>query len=194
MTSTSLVSRFAPSDDRPGLGSHLVIRRVVQMGEVTWVVKNPETDKYYNFNDAEWGVIELFDGTRTREEIRSEYNRRLPSASIDLQFILEYEEMLRNIEMLEQRGVRRHLALVEKFKTARKRAADERAEGFNPFFLLFKVFDPNRVLDSTVRYVRWIWTPRTFAISSLFFLFTIVVFIANCSLAASTTTRDALQR
>jgi putative peptide zinc metalloprotease protein len=179
MTSSSLVSRFAPSDDRPALGSHLVIRRVVQMGEVTWVVKNPETDKYYNFNDAEWGVIELFDGTRTREEIRDEYNRRLQSAGIDLQFILEYEEMLRNIEMLEQRGVRRHLALVEKFKTARKRAADERAEGFNPFFLLFKVFDPNRVLDSTVRYVRWIWTPRTFAISSLFFLFTIVVFIAN---------------
>lgn len=179
MTSLSLVSRFAPSDDRPALGSHLVIRRQIQMGEVFWVIKNPETTKYYKFNDGDWGLIELFDGTRTRLEILEEYNRLVPTANISLDFVLEYESMLREFEMLELAGARRRLALVEKFKTARKRAAEERAEGFNPFFLLFKVFDPNRFLDRTVRYVRWIWTPTTVAVSSLFFAFTIAVFIGH---------------
>ncbi len=178
-SAAALIARFAPADDRPALGSHLVIRRQVQMGEVTWVVKNAETDKYYNFSDAEWAVIELFDGIHTRQEIRDEYNRRIPKANIDLQFVLEYEEMLRNIEMLEQRGARRHLALVEKFKTARRRAAEERAEGFNPFFIMFKVLDPDQFLNRTVRFLRWIWTPTTFAISAFFFAFTIAVFIAH---------------
>ena len=179
MTSISLISRFAPSDDRPALGSHLVIRRQIQMGEVFWVIKNPETTKYYKFNDGDWGLIELFDGTRTRQEILDEYNRLVPTGNINLDFVLEYESMLREFEMLELAGTRRRLALVEKFKTARKRAAEERAEGFNPFFLLFKVFDPNRFLDRTVRYVRWIWTPATVAVSSLFFAFTIAVFIGH---------------
>src|SRR5688500_4874620 len=177
-TTTSL-ARFAPAGERPALGSHLVIRRQEQVGEITWGVKVPETVKYYNFDDAEWGLIELFDGTRTRIEIMEEYNLRIPTANIPLSMVLDYEDMLRKLEMLEQTGARRHLALVEKFKNARKRAAEERAEGFNPFFLLFKVFDPDRFLNRTVKYVRWIWTPPTVAISSIFFLFTIAVFIAH---------------
>ncbi|HKB79119.1 MAG TPA: HlyD family efflux transporter periplasmic adaptor subunit [Thermoanaerobaculia bacterium] len=178
-STASALARFAPSDSRPALGSHLVIRRQTQMGEVFWMVKNTETAKYYKFSDADWGLIEMFDGTRTVGQIREEYNRRIPGADVTLDFVLEYEDMLREFEMLEQRGMRRHLALVEKFKTARKRAAEERAEGFNPFFLLFKVFDPNRFLDRTVRYVRWVWTPPTVIISSFFFLFTIAVFMAH---------------
>jgi len=149
------------------------------MGEVFWMVKNPETGKYYKFNDGDWGLIELFDGTRTLPQIRDEYNRRTRGEGIGLEMVCEYEDMLREFEMLELTGTRRHLALVEKFRTARRRAAEERAEGFNPFFLLFKVFDPNRFLDRTVRYVRWIWTPRTVFVSSFFFLFTISVFIAH---------------
>jgi len=177
--SAEALARFAPSDNRPALGSHLIVRRQMQMGEVFWVIKNVETTRYYKFSDGDWGLIELFDGTRTVREIREEYNRRIPGAEVGLDMVLEYQDMLREFEMLEQRGVRRHLALVEKFKTARKRAAEERAEGFNPFFLLFKVFDPNRFLDRTVRYVRWVWTPPAVIISSFFFAFTIAVFIAH---------------
>ena len=41
----------------PAIRADAVIRRVVQLGEVKWVVKNPETTKYYNFDDDEWGLI-----------------------------------------------------------------------------------------------------------------------------------------
>ena len=115
-STASALARFAPSDSRPALGSHLVIRRQTQMGEVFWMVKNTETAKYYKFSDADWGLIEMFDGTRTVGQIREEYNRRIPGADVTLDFVLEYEDMLREFEMLEQRGMRRHLALVEKFK------------------------------------------------------------------------------
>jgi len=42
-------------------------------GEARWFVKNPETMKYYLFPEHEWRLIELFDGTRTREEIAEYY-------------------------------------------------------------------------------------------------------------------------
>src|SRR5262249_47688491 len=64
-------------------------------------------------------------------------------------------------------------------RTARQRAAEEKAEGFNPFFLLFHVFDPNRLLDRTVRYVRWIWTPPVVAVWCVAALWTVGVFVQH---------------
>jgi putative peptide zinc metalloprotease protein len=149
------------------------------MGEVRWMVKNTETMKFYVFEDHEWRLIELFDGTRTRLEIADEYNALYPFDPIDVSVILEYEEMLRKIDLLEQSAAERSLTLLHKFKTARQRAAEEKAEGFNIFFLLFKVMDPERFLDRTVKYVRWIWTPPVVIAWSVAVAWTVGVFILN---------------
>ena len=175
----ALAARYGAPGDRPALRSDLVIRRVVQLGEVKWVVKNPETQKFYNIEEGTWELIELFDGTRTRAEIAEEYNRRRPGADIDLSPVLEYEEFLRKFELLEQSVVERNLYLLKKFKTARKRAAEEKAEGFNIFFLLFPAVDPNRFLDRTVKYVRWLWSPPAVAVSLVFFALTTAVFVGH---------------
>ena len=53
-----------------------------------------------------------------------------------------------------------------------QRAAEEKAEGFNPFFLLFHVLDPDDFLNRTVRYIRWIWTPPVVIVWSLAVLWT----------------------
>ena len=175
----ALAARRAGRSDRPRLASQLVIRRIVRMGEVQWVVKNPERDAYYTFSDAEWGAIELFDGTRTPAEMTEEYNRRHPAANVDTSFILEYQEMLRGIELIEQSAAERSLELLARTRDARKRAAEAKAEGFNPFFIQFKVLDPNRFLDRTVKYVRWIWSPPMVVLWSIGVLWTIGVFVRN---------------
>jgi putative peptide zinc metalloprotease protein len=174
-----LASRHGSAGDRPGLRQDLVIRRQVRAGEVAWVVKNPETVKYYNFEDPEWGLIELFDGTRTRTEIVDEYNTRIPGANIEIALVLDYEEMLRKCELIERSTAERSLALLANARTARQRAAEEKAEGFNPFFLLFHVFDPNRLLNRTVKYVRWIWTPPVVAVWCVVVLWTVGIFIQH---------------
>jgi putative peptide zinc metalloprotease protein len=174
-----LLARHGAAEEHPALARNLVIRRQVRMGEVTWVVKNSDTNAYYNFTDGEWGVIELFDGTRTREEIMDEYNERFPGADVDLSFVLEYEEMLRNIELLERTVAERNLTLLMKFKGSRQRAADEHAEGFNPFFIMFHVLDPNRFLERTVKYVRWIWSPPVVALWAAAAAWTVSIFIMH---------------
>ena len=172
----ALAARHGTRLERPALRKSLVIRRQVQMGEVTWVVKVPETNKFYLFDEASWGLIELFDGTRTPGEILEEYRRRLGDDDVGLALVLDYEEMLRGIEALEQSTAERNLQLLSKFASLRHRTAKEKSEGFNPFFLLFKILDPDRILTRTVRYVRWLWRPPTVAVACVCFLFTIGVF------------------
>ena len=178
-TAAALAARRSGKSDRPQLGTRLVVRRIVRMGEVQWVVKNPERDAYYTFSDAEWGAIELFDGTRTPSEMAEEYNRRHPGSAVDAAFILEYQEMLRGIQLLQQSSAERSLELLAHTRAARKRAADAKSEGFNPFFIQFKVLDPNRFLDRTVKYVRWIWSPPVVVLWSIAVLWTIGVFVNN---------------
>ena len=154
-----LAQRLGAPGERPGLKKNLVVRRQVQMGETRFMVKDPDRMKYYVFADYEWRLIEFFDGTRTRPEIVADYVASYPFDQIDVALVLEYEEMLRKIDFVEQSVAERNLQLLAHAKEARLRAAQEKAEGFNPFFLLFHVLDPEEFLKRTVKYVRWVWTP-----------------------------------
>lgn len=178
-TAQAIAAKHAGAGDRPHFRPDAIARRQVQMGEVRWMVKNTETMKFYVFEDHEWRLIELFDGMRTRSEIVAEYNTLYAYDPIDVGVVLEYEEMLRKIDLLAQSASERSLTLLHKFKTARQRAAEEKAEGFNIFFLLFKVLDPERFLQRTVKYVRWIWTPPVVIAWSIAVAWTVGVFILN---------------
>ncbi len=167
-SAVALAARHGVASSRPALRKDAVVRRVVQLSEVKWVVKNPETTKYYNFEDEEWGLVALFDGTRTLAEIHAEYQARFPREKIEMSLVVEYFEMLRAMDLLAQGVAEKNLTLLAKARTARQRAAEERAEGFNPFFLLFHVLDPNRFLDRTVKYVRFVWTPPVVAAALVF--------------------------
>ncbi|HEY1434643.1 MAG TPA: hypothetical protein VGG65_04660, partial [Thermoanaerobaculia bacterium] len=150
------------------------------MGEITWVVKDPAPPlgNYVTFTDAEWAVIALFDGTRTRAEVAEEYNRKA-AADVDLAFVVEWEEELRRFDLIEQSAAERNLELLQKFKTARQRAAEAKADGFNPFFIQFRIVDPDRFLNRTVRYVQWIWSPPIVLLWCLAAVWTIGVFARN---------------
>lgn len=128
------------------------------MGEVLWIVKNPTTLKYNQFKDVYWQVISLFDGTRTRTEILEAINRRT-TTPVTLDLVLEYEEFLREKDLIEQSAAERSLTLLDKFKSLRHKKAEEKTEGFNPFFIMFHVVDPDRFLNRTIKYVAWIWSP-----------------------------------
>jgi putative peptide zinc metalloprotease protein len=176
---TAIAARHGAAGERPALRPELVVRRHVQMGEVRWFVKNPGPLKYYIFYEHEWRLIDLFDGSRTRAEIARDYNARYSFDPIDVAVVLDYEEMLRKLDLVAQSAAERNLALLQKMKSARRRAADEKAEGGNPFFLLFHVLDPERFLNRTVRYVRWVWTPPVVAGWSVAVAWTVAVFVLN---------------
>lgn len=148
------------------------------MGEVNWIVKNPTTLKYNQFKDVYWQVIRLFDGTRTRTEILEALNRRL-TTPVTLDLILEYEEFLREKDLMEQSAAERSLTLLDKYKSLRHKKAEEKAEGFNPFFIMFHVVDPDRFLNRTIKYVGWIWSPPVAIATFIASLWTAWIFAQN---------------
>ncbi|MDQ5871384.1 MAG: hypothetical protein M3547_04165, partial [Acidobacteriota bacterium] len=174
----ALAERHGPPDERPGLKKDLRIRRQVQMGDVNFIVKNPETHKYFMFREPEWHLIRLFDGTRTRQQILYDYNRTVRSP-ISINLILSYEESLRRMELLEQSVVEANLALLDKGASFKRRKAEQKTEGFNIFFIMFHLIDPDRFLTRTVKYVRWIWTPPVVAIVLVASIWTVSVFVQN---------------
>lgn len=150
------------------------------MGEVVWIVKDPEKRAYYQFRDAQWQLIQLFDGIRTRTDIQEEYNRQVTKKDfIRLERVLEYEEWLRGMELIEESAAERGFKLLDKFRSLRERAAEEKSEGFNIFFIRFHVVDPDRFLNRTVKYVRWLWTPPVVVATCIAALWTVSVFINN---------------
>ena len=166
----ALAARHGPTSSRPALRPNVIARRIVQMGEAQWVVKNPDTTKYFFFEEGNWEIAQLFDGTRTLTEIRDIYQSWYPDDPIPMSFMLEFEEALRSMNMLVQSVVERNLQELSWIKDARRRKADQQAEGFNIFLIPFHVFDPDRFLTRTQKYVRWIWRPPT--------VLTALVFIA----------------
>lgn len=62
----ALAAREARAAERPALRPGLVIRKLVQLGEVNWAIRSPETNKINVFDEATWELVKLFDGTRTR--------------------------------------------------------------------------------------------------------------------------------
>jgi putative peptide zinc metalloprotease protein len=164
----ALAARHGPALDRPALKPNLIARRIVQAGEAQWIVKDPDATKYYSFEEGAWELIQLFDGTRTLKDIHDAYQARFPGETIEPSLVPEYEEMLRGIGLLRQSAVERSLQELSWIKDARRRTAEQKAEGFNIMMIPFHVFDPNEFMNRTQKYVRWIWRPPTVLLSLIF--------------------------
>ncbi|MEP6802093.1 MAG: efflux RND transporter periplasmic adaptor subunit [Acidobacteriota bacterium] len=175
----ALAERHGPPEERPSLRKDLTVRRQVQLGEVMWIAKDPRAMAYFRFKEVQWRLIRLFDGTRTRSDILAEFNRRGGTNPIELALVLEWEELLRKMELIELTPAERSLILLDKFRSMRENTAEETSEGFNPFFIKFHVVDPDRFLTRTVKYVRWIWTPPIAVLTCIASLWTVGVFVRN---------------
>lgn len=175
---SALAAREVQSAERPRLRPDLLIRRLVQLGEVSWALRNPETNKIYIYDEATWELVKLFDGTRTRREILAEYNGAFAEGQgIPFQHVLDLEENLREIRVLVVSQRERSLDLLQGLQKARRRVADKNAEGVDPMYMTFHVVDPNRFLDRTQKYVRWLWTPPAVVVSCVLFVLTLAVYV-----------------
>ena len=145
---------------------------------MNWIIKNPGTRKYHQFKNWQWQIIRLFDGRRTREQIRA-HIAEASGQDVKLDLVLEYEEFLRRLELLYESVAERNLGLLDKFNTFRHQKAEEKSEGFNIFFIMFHVLDPDRMLNRTVKYVRWIWSKPMVIGTVIASLWTFGIFVDN---------------
>ena len=147
----------------PKLRTDLVVVQQVRTHEVFYIVKDPITKQYFQFNPDEWDLFQLFDGTRTDEEIIETYNAKHPFGVIDEQAVESYKQSLNQIELFEIPPAEKNLMLMERIRTQRKTKADGED---SIFYVTFSAWDPDEALNRVLPYIRWLWT-KEFLIFSL---------------------------
>lgn len=174
-TSLRVTSLLAAGLRRPKFRTDLKACRQVVLGEVSYVIKVPESDSYYRFDEFEWETLSLFDGTRTFKEAWEELKRRNPDTDTTL---ADVEDFVSGVDpqLWEKTLTEKNLALLEKIRSERK----ERSEaGGSMFYLSFSAWNPDEFFNRIHPYLRWFWTPGFFVASLVLFILAGWVFVTE---------------
>jgi putative peptide zinc metalloprotease protein len=156
--SDSLVSssaRSMPVRMRPDLTA----KQQRYHGRSYWVVKDPVGLNYFRFQDEEWAILQMIDGTRSLDEIKDKFEEDFPPQKITL------EELQQFLGMLHRSGL--ILAGVPGQGRQLRKRRDERrrkeilAACTNILCIRFKGIDPERALNWLYPWVRWLFSPIT---------------------------------
>lgn len=151
-------------DARPRLRDDLTIVRREHDGRVQYVVKLPVEGKYYQFGEAETGLMRLMDGDRLPSEIASHAAETLGVGVTEGQ-VADFAARLKRLGVVERTPAEQHTMLMERIRSQRRVRVRQRARG-SLLRLRFSIGDPDRMFDAVVARVPWLWS-RAFVITSL---------------------------
>lgn len=143
----------------PKVRDEVVIRRIDACAEPYVVAKEPgPPPKYFDFEVWEEDLLRLIDGTRSFEEIAEDFARIHPGTDVDAQYVADFTEALKSGNILERTEQEQHLAMLDKAKTLRKKRFYD-AEKSKLLQIVIPLFDPNNLMDRTIHWIRWWWSP-----------------------------------
>ncbi|MDR1289750.1 MAG: hypothetical protein LBK06_00965 [Planctomycetaceae bacterium] len=172
----SLVSSSArrlPVRVRPDLSA----QRQQYLGRIYWIVKEPIGSRYFRFQDEEYTIMKLLDGTRSLDDIKHEFENMFPPQKIAL------DEIQNFLGQLHQSGL--IIASTpdqgnELLKRKKKRKKQELLQKFtNVLAIKFKGFDPDTILNFLYRYVYIVFNPVVVLFSLLFCLSAVLLVAIN---------------
>ncbi|MGH9702252.1 MAG: M50 family metallopeptidase, partial [Candidatus Acidiferrales bacterium] len=172
-TSLQTSKILAKGQRRAAFRTSLRVSEQVFAGEVSYMVKVPESNDYYRFTPYEYELIQLFDGTRTPAEVSQEISARYPDSPFSEQSALEYLDKV-DQNLFERSQEERNLAVLEKIRQERK----GRAERSNMFYFVVHSWESDKFLDRVYPYLRWMFTPA-------FVTFCVILFAVMAGLIAT---------
>ncbi len=156
-------------DARPKLRSDLKITRREYDGRVQYVVKLPDEGKYFQFGEAEVGLMRLMDGERSPEDIARAAEHRL-GVEVSAGQVGDFAARLKRLGVVERTPAEKHTMLMERIRSQRRIRVRQRAQG-SVLRLRYSIGDPDRFFDGVVARIPWAWSPA-------FVVTTLALFIA----------------
>jgi putative peptide zinc metalloprotease protein len=162
----SVGSSLTPSTKRPiplEVRKDLAFQHVACQGKGYWVVKDPVALTYFQLQPEQHCVLQLLDGRRNLEEIRTELLDEFPYARptlADIQGAI--------VDLHSKRLVRgnRFGQGVSLFASGRKKRYEKwKAALKNILFLRFPGWDPERTLNRLYPFVKWMFRPWAVALA-----------------------------
>ncbi len=156
-TSIRLSGVLARGLQRPKLRTDLKISKQTFAGEVSYVIKIPDTDSFNRIGEFDWEVLALCDGTRTPADIAAELNANNSDVSLTP---VEVTEFLAGMDAntWERSPAEKNLCILEKIRDERR----ERVNSASLLYIYFSAFDPDEVLGRLDRYLGWMFTQQFF--------------------------------
>jgi putative peptide zinc metalloprotease protein len=149
---------------RPKLRDDLVLVEQTYRGEQSFIVKDPETRKYYRFKPVEVMVMQTLDGERTAEEAAralAEDGLRVSAKGVEA-----FAGKLKSMGLCERSLGEKSVLLMERLRAERRKRL-----GTGPFQgellrLRWSVGDPDKLFERWLPRVRFFFT-RSFLLLSL---------------------------
>jgi len=154
------------------LRKELKVAKLVQQGVTSFVVKEPDKQAYYHFDDAQYAFICMFDGTKSLSQLIQKYNQNseLYEFEYDDAFILY--QSCKEFGLLVRNKAEKNAALLEKIKEERAKKILQ-GQG-SLLFLRFQLVDPNAFFNRIIDHIRFIWHPNAIKFQLIFLLCALV--------------------
>ncbi|MBR5711578.1 MAG: biotin/lipoyl-binding protein [Thermoguttaceae bacterium] len=151
----SASSRILTLKKRPDLSA----RRQRYLGKNYWIVKDPVGLKYYRFQEEEYAILNMLDGTVSLDDIKQQFEAEFPPQKIKLEELQSFLGQLHQSGLIltSVNGQGRQL-----FKRSKERRRRELLQAStNILAIKFKGVDPERFFNWLYPKVSWLFHPIT---------------------------------
>ncbi len=149
-------SRVLPLRMRPDLS----VRHHRYQGKPYWVIKEPVGLKYYRFQEEEYSILRMLDGTCSFDDIKDRFEREYAPQKISLHDLQHF------IGMLHRSGLLVTDAEGQGPQLRKRRDQNSRRELLsrlsNVLAIRFKGIDPDRLLNFLAPYTNWFFSKWAF--------------------------------
>jgi putative peptide zinc metalloprotease protein len=140
----------------------VTLRRQVLGGETFYLVRHPETYRFYRFRETEHALLQLLDGTSTIPELAVRFSEA--HGQVKEETVETFVDSLRQLDLLERPPEERNIALYERIRAYRAR---RRMPMANVLVIKKKLYDPDRFFSWVLRWLGFCWTGSFVRISSV---------------------------
>src|SRR5262245_16528930 len=103
---------MAALSPQPRLAPGVVVRRIVGRDETWTVAKEPEGQQYFRFEEWEYDLLALLDGTRDLDTLAAAMQKLHPGLRMDAQDVADAVEGYRGIGLIERDESEKHLGMM----------------------------------------------------------------------------------
>ena len=153
--------------ERPRLRDDLVIVVQQYRGEESYIVKDPETHKYFRFKPLEILVMQQFTGEHTVTELANALrDQGVPLSPAAVQ---KFAEKLAGMELIARTLGEKSTLLIERLRAERHRRVKRTHYEGSLLRMRWSAGDPDKLFDRWMPWLRFFFTPTFMAISAVLF-------------------------
>ena len=151
----------------PRLRSDLVLVEQTYRGELSYIVKDPTTHKYFRFRPLEVGVMRALQQAATATDAvatLAEEGIRVTAATVS-----KFAERLKSMGLCERTLRERSVLQMERLRAQRRERLAQGPFRGELFRIRWSMGDPDKFMDRTIPYLRFCFGRRFLAVSAVLF-------------------------